>query len=258
METTTIVRDLLCQAWCTELEAVEDSGGIRLSMPLLETDGDYVSVWLKQAIGGWSIDDCGSTLMRVSYDADVGQFLKGPRKTLLDKYLAEYGARLTDDGLIRTESTEQDLGPSLLRFGQAMLRVQDLKSWTKSRVSSTFLDDLGVQLRGIVGNERVIPNFTVPGLPLGGDYPVDFAITGGREPLYVFGISSKDKARLSTIVLQYIQQHLADFNSIVVFQDMTSIGDSDMRRLMNVANDIVDSLDASDVLRRKVLHRTAA
>lgn len=87
--------------------------------------------------------------MRVSYDSDAATLMRGPRRVLLDKTLAEYGARLAGDGQIVSESDEQLLGISLLRYGQAMLRVNDLKSWSKARVASTFFDDLKLNLAKI-------------------------------------------------------------------------------------------------------------
>lgn len=71
---------------------------MRLSMPLVEPDGDYVTVWLRQMLGGWRFEDAGATLMRVSYDTDVASLLRGPRKVLLERMLSEYGARLDEGG----------------------------------------------------------------------------------------------------------------------------------------------------------------
>nr|WP_244103431.1 DUF1828 domain-containing protein [Burkholderia gladioli] len=227
-------------------------------MPLTETDGDYVTVWARSTLGGWRLEDAGSTLMRISYDSDVSSLLRGPRRSLLDKMLLEYGARLDESGQVVSESSEADLGHSLLRFGQAILRANEVKAWSRQRVASTFLEDLKSNLVEIVGADRVMQNYSVPGVPSADDYQVDFAIDGAREPLFVFGVSSKDRARLATIVLQHLQQHLQSFNSIVVFQNASEIGTGDLRRLMNAANDMVDSIDARDALERKIRHRLAA
>ncbi|WP_211951804.1 DUF1828 domain-containing protein [Cupriavidus numazuensis] len=252
------MRRILCEAWCSDLDVGEDRDAIRLSMPLTEADGDFVTVWLREVMGGWQMEDAGSTLMRFSYDQDVGSLSSGPRAVMLQQMLHEYGARLDEDGQIRAESTEPDLGQGLLRFGQALLRVGELKTWTKSRVASTFFDDLEVSLKSIAGPQKVHRNYVYGGIPVADDYPIDFYIEGGKEPLFVFGVPTKDRARLATIVLQHLQQHIENFNSIVVFQDASAIGSADLRRLMNAANDMVDSLDATDALKRKVMHRLVA
>lgn len=254
----TTIKRLLCESWSADLDVAAEGDSLRLSMPLIEPDGDYVTVWLRQMLGGWRLEDAGATLMRVSYDTDVTTLLRGPRKVLLERMLSEYGARLDEGGQIVAEAPEVDLGPALLRFGQALLRANEVRSWSRSRVASTFFEDLLANLVQIVGAQRVVRNFVVPGVPAAQDYPVDFSISGASEPLFVFGVPSKDKARLTTIVLQHLDHYLDRFNSIVVFQNASEIGTADLRRLMNVANDMIDSVDATDTLGRKIRHRLAA
>ncbi|WP_155734166.1 DUF1828 domain-containing protein [Pandoraea pnomenusa] len=258
-EAPATIRRLLCESWCADLDVGLDGDSVRLSMPLTEPDGDFVTVWLKQTLGGWRLEDSGATIMRLSYDSDVSTALRGPRRVLVDNMLAEYGARLDDEsGQVVAESSEGDLGHSLLRYGQAILRVNDIKSWTRNRVASTFFDDLQSHLVRIAGPDRVVREYQVPNVPAAEDYPVDFFISGAQEPLFVFGIPSKDRARLATIVLQHLQQHVPRFNSVVVFQNASEIGSGDLRRLMNASNDMVDSIDATDALERKIRHRLQA
>ncbi|MDR5772690.1 MULTISPECIES: DUF1828 domain-containing protein [unclassified Caballeronia] len=249
------VKRLLCESWCSELDVAQDGDALRLSMPLLEPDGDYVTVWLRQTMGGWLIEDAGTTLMRISYDSDATLLTRGPRRVLLDKMLAEYGARLGEDGQIVSESDETSLGMSLLRYDQALVRVNDLKTWNKSRVASTFSDDLKRHLIEIVGVDNVLENYLAPQVPDAADYPIDFSLRGGRAPLFVFGVATRERARLATIVLQHIDQHIESFDSIVVFQDASALPSGDLRRLMNAANDMVDSLDAKGALEKKIRHR---
>ncbi|WP_250514094.1 hypothetical protein [Caballeronia sp. INDeC2] len=53
-------------------------------------------------------------------------------------------------------------------------------------------------------------------------------------------------------------QYIERFDSIVVFQDASAIPSSDLRRLMNAANDMVDSIDAKAALAKKIHHRMRA
>jgi len=249
------VKRLLCESWCSELDVADEGDSLRLSMPLLEPDGDHVTVWLRQVMGGWRIEDAGSTLMRFSYDSDSSALTRGPRRVMLDSMLAEYGARLDEDGQIVAETEERDIGGSLLRYGQAMLRVNDLRAWSRPRVASTFFDDLKMNLVHIVGANRVIENYLHPLVPDAADYPIDFAIDGAPAPLFVFGVPTKERARLATIVLQHLDQYIDSFDAIVVFQDASQIPSGDLRRLMNAANDMVDSIDARGALEKKIRHR---
>jgi hypothetical protein len=252
------IKNLLCQSWCSGIDVAQDGDTLRLCMPLLEPDGDHVTVWLRQIVGGWRLEDGGTTLMRVSYDSDATVLVRGPRRVMLDKMLAEFGARLADDGQIIAEADETYLGVSLLRYGQALLRVNDLKSWSKARVTSTFFDDLKLQLVDIVGAENVSSRYLPPEVPDAIDYPVDFFLQGSPTPLFVFGIANADRARIATIVLQHLDSHIERFDSIIVFQDASAIPSIDLRRLMNAANDMVDSIDAKAALARKIRHRMRA
>ena len=88
-----------------------------------------------------------------------------------------------------------------------------------------------------------------------GDYPVDYFVSDSATPLYLFGVPNRDKARLATIILQHLIAAGRDFNSMIVFQNMSDLPRADVSRLTNAANDQVDSLDATDDLRRKLLRR---
>ena len=101
-------------------------------------------------------------------------------------------------------------------------------------------------------------NYLAPEVPDAADYPIDFAITGGPSPLFIFGVPTRDRARLATIVLQHIDPYISAFDSIVVFQDASEIPSSDLRRLMNAANDMVDSIEAKSALEKKIRHRLRA
>ena len=81
------------------------------------------------------------------------------------------------------------------------------------------------------------------------------SVSGSQTPLYLFGVPSRDKARLATIILQHLIASGKDFNSMIVFQNMADLPRPDVSRLTNAANDQVDSLDATDDLRRKLLRR---
>jgi hypothetical protein len=117
---------------------------------------------------------------------------------------------------------------------------------------------LKLSLTEIVGVERVLENYLAPEVPDAVDYPIDFAITGGSSPLFVFGVPTRERARLATIVLQHVDQYIGSFDSIVVFQDASQIPSGDLRRLMNAANDMVDSIEAKSALEKKIRHRLRA
>lgn len=248
------LQELLCEQWCSEVEIGNDSVGVRLSLPLADADGDAVTVWISQTVGGWTLRDCGTTLMRLSYDLDVDLLESGNRAKVLERILSEHQVTL-ENGELVCQVEERALGAALLRFGQASLRICDIKLWSQARVASTFYDDLQANLLSIVGHNRLVIDYVVPGVPDSENYPVDFAVQGGARPLYIFGVPSSDKAKLANIVLLHLQQANHDFDSLVVPSDFESISKPDFRRLMNVANDVVDSSTSVDAIARKIRQR---
>jgi hypothetical protein len=251
---TTELQELLCEQWCAELEVGEDIAGIRLSLPLVESDGDAITVWINRVVGGWRLRDCGTALMRLSYDMDIDLLADGQRARVLDRILAEHQVRL-ENGELVCSVEEGQLGATLLRFGQAISRVGDIKLWTRARVASTFYDDLKATLVEIVGSDRLLIDYAVPDIPDSGNYLVDFAVLGGQRPLYIFGVPSSDKAKLATIVLLHLSQSKHIFESLIIPSDIDAIGKPDLRRLMNAANELVDSSSSRDAIQRKIIQR---
>jgi len=125
-------------------------------------------------------------------------------------------------------------------------------------VESTFSDDLREVLGRIVGRDQLAEGYKVPGVPNSEDYPVDFFINAPGEPLYIFGVNNRDKARLTTIILQHLNKHAGRFNSMVVCADVDEIPKADSKRLMNAANDSVASISDVDLIRSKIAHRMRA
>lgn len=250
------LKQLLCEQWCAGAHIDSDEGGLRISMPLIEADGDHVTVWLKPTLGGWRLSDMGSTFMRLSYSVEFDSLEDGQRLRVIQQIAAEEGIA-EGEGELFCEATEPELGQALMRLGQAILRIGDIRLWTRNRVASTFYADLEAELREIAAGAQVQRDYVVPGIEDAASYPVDFAILGKDSPLYVFGVPNSDKAKLATIVMQHLRQSQHRFDSLVVAQDFDALSKHDRRRLMNAANDVVPSLTEHEALVQKVRHRIA-
>ena len=72
------------------------------------------------------------------------------------------------------------------------------------------------------------------------------------QPVFLYGVPSRDKARLTTIMLSHFLLHGLTFESVIVFADQQEIPRLDLARLTNVAGTAVASLDAEGDLRRKI------
>ncbi len=198
----------------------------------------------------------GSTMMRLSYEHDLARLLSGSRLKLFETILLEMGLH-EDDGEIFTEVPLDALARGIFLLGQGVTRLEDLGLWTRSRVENTFYDDLtSIVLRA--APNRVTTQYHVPDIPKSDSYPIDYSIYTGLRPLYLFGIPTREKAMLTTIILQHLREHDHHFDSIVVFSDIDQVPKQDVRRLMNAANDVVPSIENADDIRRKILDRIAA
>lgn len=250
------LQTVLCRALCAQAVVTSVRDGFwRVETPFKFPDGDAYTLYLQQvASGGLRISDAGSTLMHLSYENDVDKLREGTRGRLLQQVLAESDLE-EDEGEFFVDSAVEDIGRSIFRFGQALTRIHDLTFLNRLRSESTFYDDLREILRTLVGAERLRESYVVPDVPRASEYPVDYFVEGEGSPLYLFGVPNRDKARLATIILQHLIGAGRDFNSMIVFQNMAELPRADVSRLTNAANDQVDSLDAAEDLRRKLLRR---
>lgn len=257
MSTQAALQSLLCEQWCNDVQISRDDVGIRVSLPLVEGDGDEVTIWLQAVPGGWRITDAGTTMMRLSYHLDVDDLAEGPRERALSQIVVEQGVEFAK-GELSVTVPEADLTRGLLTLGQAMTRAGDISLWGRQRVATAFYDDLYRELKRLVGEERLQRDYVVPNVPEATSYAVDFAVTDLPRPFYIFGVPTGDKARLATIVLQHLRAARHTFESLTVLAGLESVPRGDLRRLMNVAGDLVDGLDAQDALENKVAMRLAA
>ena len=253
---TSDLESTLCHALCGSVTVQQRSDALwRVDTPWTFPDGDGYSIYISPApTGGLRIGDQGLTLMRLGYENDLAKLREGTRGRLLAQVLADAGL-MEDDGQFFLESTAEDVGANVLRLGQALTRVHDLTFLNRARAESTFYEDLREKLEALVGSERLTENYFVPNVPNGRDYPVDYFVHGGAAPLYLFGVPNRDKARLATIILQHLIASNQDFNSMIVYQNMADLPRPDLSRLTNAANDMIDSLDATDDFQRKLLRR---
>lgn len=253
------IKSELCGQLCKEIGVQHYGDGpddFRVSLPIVGRDGDHVVAYVTKALGGWRISDMGSTMMRLSYEHDLAKLLTGSRQKLFDAILAEMGIQ-EDDGELFVVVPLDSIARGLFLLGQGVNRVEDLGLWTRTRVESTFYEDLStIVYRAAPG--RVIPAYQVPNLPKADSYPIDYFIETGSRPLYLFGVPTREKAMLTTIILQHLREHSLHFDSIAVFSDIDQIPKADLRRLMNAANDVVPAIEDVESIERKIRDRMFA
>jgi len=253
-----LLEERLCKTLCGEVRIRKTPQGyLQIVTPFTFTDGDTFQLYLEEtAAGGVRLTDYGHTLMHLSYENDLDKFREGTRGKLFEQVLATSGLK-EEQGKLVLNSSLESLGTGVLQFGQAITRVYDLTFLNRARVASTFYEDLKETLYSLVAPEKIQPNYVLPDQGEADSYPIDYRIEGKRVPLFLFGIPSRDKARLTTIILEHWLRAHIDFDSLLIFQDQQEIPRLDLARLSNVGGEMVASLDASEDFHRKIIKLAA-
>lgn len=253
-----LLEERLCKTLCGHVKLRKTRQGLlQVITPFAFTDGDRFQLYLEEtSAGGVRLTDYGHTFMHLSYENDLSKFREGTRGKLLEQVIASSGVR-EEEGKLVLDSSLDELGAGVLQFGQALTRVYDLTFLNRARVASTFYEDLKETLYNTVAPEKIQPDHKLLDQTDAESYPIDFRIEGKRAPLFLFGIATRDKARLVTIILEHWLRANIEFDSLLVFQEQQEIPRADLARLSNVGGEMVASLDASDDFRRKVLKLAA-
>lgn len=251
----------LCEQFCAQIRLHRrPNGTVMLETPFTYPDGDQYPLYLSDTTtGGLRVSDGGHTLMHLSYENDVDKFFEGSRALLWSQVIAEQGVNYDDtSGQFWLECAPEELAVSSFRLGQALTRIYDLTFLNRSRVASTFYEDLEDRIMSLVPEDKVHKHYSVSNLPGAENYPVDFCLDGHNGvPVFLFGIPNRDKARLTTIFLQYYHQHRVSFDSLLIFADQKDIPRADLARLSNVGGEMISSLNATDDFQRKLQRKVA-
>ena len=245
---------LLCERLCTEIRIHQRQDDVlMIESPFTFPDGDHFPIYLTETTGGViKLSDRGHTLMHVSYEHDVDLFYDGARASLREQIVRECGLK-EDEGIFSIEAPPDEVAAALFRFGQALTKIHDLTFLSRERVSSTFYEDLRGLVFRILDDEFVETDYIAPGVPEANHYPVDYRFEGKEGgSVFLYGVPSRDKARLTTIMLSHFLLYRVPFESVIVFANQQEIPRLDLARLTNVSGTAVASLEAEEDLRRKV------
>ncbi len=252
------LQGLLCERLCTEVRLVRrPDDALMLRTHFEFPDGDRFPIHVSESgIGGVRLSDRGHTLMNISYDHDVDAFLEGTRGRLMERIVAETGVE-QNGSVFFIDTALEGLPEAVFRFGQALTRIHDLTLLSRTRVRATFYDDLADLLHSLVAEEKIQAEYFPEDLPDPEAYCVDYRIEGQDDPLFLYGVPNRDKARLTTIMLSHFHRHGLRFESILVFSDQSEIPRLDLARLSDVGGEMISSLESSADLERKLLKRVA-
>ncbi len=245
---------LLCERLCAEVRIHRrEDNVLMMESPFTFPDGDRFPIYLSETpTGSVKLSDLGHTLMHVSYENDVDLLYEGARASLREQIVRESGIE-EDEGIFSIETPPDQVAGALFRFGQALTKIHDLTFLSRGRIAPTFYEDLRELVFTILGEEVVERDYIPREVPDANRYPVDYRFEGqDGGSVFLYGISGRDKARLTTIMLSHFLLHSLPFESVIVFADQQEIPRLDLARLTNVAGTAVASLEAEDDLRRKI------
>jgi hypothetical protein len=252
------LQETLCSLMCAEVKIrAKNSKLLAIDTPFFFADGDPYQIYIKEMPGGViRLTDMGHTMMHLSYENDIDKFREGTRGNIFNQIKAETFIE-EDNGEFFIDTPLDNLGFNIFRLGQALTKINDLTFLNRARAESTFYEDLQEQLKKIVGEDKIVKDYYYSDMENARDYPIDFKIEGKYAPLFLFGIPNKDKARLTTIILERLLRAKADFESILIFSDQGSMPRQDLARLSNAGGEMIASLDAESDFSRKLLRKVS-
>lgn len=252
------LQEKLCEQLCSEIRLRRKNEIlVNVETPFTFPDGDAFQLYVKQMPNGsLRLTDMGHTLLHLSYENDVDKFRTGTRGTIFQTILDEFLIS-EDEGELYTETTAEQVPYAIFRLGQALTKVHDLTFLNRARAESTFYEDLKESLERVVPTHKIQQDYVYDDMDYARDYPIDYKIDGKHAPLFLFGVPGRDKARLTTIVLERLLRAKADFDSLIVFADQASLPRADVARLSNTGGEMIASLDAADDFRRKLLRKVS-
>jgi len=249
---------ILCDLMCADVKIKSKNGNLLLvETPFNFPDGDPYQIYIKEMPGGvLRLSDMGHTMMHLSYENDIDKFREGTRGNILNQIKAETFIE-EDNGEFFIDTQMENLGFNIFRLGQALTKINDLTFLNRARAESTFYEDLQEQLMKIIPADKITKDYFYDEMDNARDYPVDYRIEGKYAPLFLFGIPNRDKARLTTIIIERLLRAKANFDSLLIFSDQSSIPRADLARLSNAGGEMIASLDAEDDFSRKLSRKVS-
>lgn len=224
----------------------KDDRYVQVSLPMYAEDGDLYEIFVRKSEEGkYIITDCGITLMRLSYTYDIDSDRK---REILNKIIFSNEVDLVD-GEIIIETDTDNFENSVYRLAKVIAKVSNMSIYSKAVVKSLFFEQLEEFIYKELGNYN--PQKSFKPIPESPEYEVDYCFNGREKPIYLFGINTTDKARITTISCQQFIIKQIQFRSVIVFEDLDKIRRADRNRLLNISDKNITSFEShqKDILQ---------
>jgi Domain of unknown function DUF1828 len=245
LRTSSIEREFK-QKVCNELEVVSQ-GNDRyiIHTPMSFGDGDALSIVLKKKEGnGWVLSDEGHTFLQLTYELDEEDLKQATRREIIDRTLLSLGVQNLNGELV-LPIRDQHYGDALYSFIQALLKIDDVRYLSRERVRSTFIEDFRELMTKITAPERVSIGWHHPDHDPKANYPVDCRINGTQTPLFVFALSSDERAAIAGFSILRFETWGLKFKGIGIFEEEETISPRAIARFGDVAHKTFSNLAAA-------------
>ena len=208
-------------------------GQYQLIAPILHEDGDMVDIYLQESPKGKEyvrVCDFGMALQRLSYNYEINT---SSRKKTFNSILINNGVE-NSSGSLYLDIPFDKIYEGVLQFAGCVQKVCNMDYWSREMIKSTFYEDL----QSIILKDLKIfnPQSNITPLDSYKEVKVDWSLKYKKRQFYLFGVLGGNKAKDSAIALLELKKASVLFTSLVVHEDIESLGNKESKYLTKNAD----------------------
>lgn len=213
--------------------------------PISFGDGDTLPIVLKRnGNDNWVLTDEGHTFLQLTYELDERDLKERNRREIIDRNLSAFGVQNVNGELI-LRIPNQGYGDALYSFIQALLKIDDIRYLSRDRVRSTFMSDFRTLMSALSTSDRITYDWHDSEHDPKANYPVDCRIIAEDSPLFIFALSTDERAAVAALSLLRFETWDLKFRGIGVYEDEESLSSRTIARFGDAAHKTFSSVAAA-------------